>query len=133
MSRFISNGPLTIAAWKRDDGTPIWITSEEFSFQIGDAAGTTFTVPRGFETDLGSIPALLRFIWNPSNPRCARAYVLHDWINKLTAKRPPGDGVWSSQMAAAVLYEALKLDGEGVLSAKTQATGVWLGIAKQEW
>ena len=133
MSRFLLDAPLTIAAWRRDDGTPIWITSEGFAFQLGDSTGPIFTVPQGFETDLGSIPAALRWIWNPGNPRCARAYVLHDWINVQTAGRPPGPGVWSSQLAAAVLYEALTLDGEPLWSRRVQALGVWLGIAGREW
>jgi len=133
MSRFLSNAPLTIAAWRRDDGTPIWVTSEVFSFQLGDATGPVFTVERGFETDLGSIPGVLRAIWSPSNPRCARPYVLHDWVNKLTAGRAPGHGVWSSQLAAAVLYEALALEGEPVWSRKAQFFGVALGIVGKEW
>jgi len=90
MSRFLAAGPLTIAAWARDDGTPIWITSAPFAFQLGDETRPVFEVPAGFETDLGSIPAWLRAIWNSGNPRCARAYVLHDWVNKLTAGQPPG-------------------------------------------
>ena len=133
MSRFLQGPPVTVAAWQRDDGTPIWITSEPISFELGDLGGRIFTVPAGFDTDLGSIPALFRAIWNPSNPRCARAYILHDWINRLTAGRPPGAGVWSSQLAAAVLAEALLLDGEPVWSVKAQALGVWLGIAAREW
>jgi hypothetical protein len=133
MSAFLQDTPLTIAAWRREDRTPIWVTSEEFSFRLGDETGPVFTVARGFETDLGSIPAVLRVIWNPSNPRCARAYVLHDWINKLTDHRPPGAGVWTSQLAAAVLYEALALAGEPLWSRKAQYLGVVLGIAKSEW
>lgn len=90
-------------------------------------------MPQGFETDLGSIPAALRWIWNPGNPRCARAYILHDWLNTLTAGQPPGPGVVSSQLAAAVLYEALALDGEPLWSRRAQFLGVTLGIAAAEW
>lgn len=133
VSRFLAAAPLTIAAWKRADGTPIWITSEPFAFQLGDESGPVFEVERGFETDLGSIPHLVRTIWNPSNPRCARAYVLHDKINTLTAQRPPGPGVWSSHLAAAVLYEALTFDGEPAWSRKAQFLGICFGIAKAEW
>ncbi len=135
MSRFLHTHPLTIAAWQRDDGTPIWITSEAFTFVLGDEDldwPPSFTVPQGFETDLGSIPGILRWIWNPSNPRCARAYVLHDYINTLTDSRPPGPGVWSSAIASMILYEALALDGEPYWSRAAQAVGVFLGIAKRE-
>lgn len=132
MSRFLQTGPLTIAAWKRDDGTPIWITSEPIDFALGDDREATFSVPRGFETDLGSIPTWLRWLFNPASSRTARAYVLHDYINSLTKGRPPGPGVWSSQVAASILYDAMALDGEPVWSRLVQWAGVCLGIAKGE-
>lgn len=137
MSRFLQTSPLTIAAWKRDDGTPIWITSEPISFALGDDTSPwsntcVFIVPRGFETDLGSIPAWLRWLFNPASSRCARAYVLHDYINSLTRGRPPGPGVWSSQVAAGILYDAMALDGEPVWSRLLQWAGVCLAIAKGE-
>lgn len=135
MGRFIDNKPLTVAAWRDEQGKPIWITSEEFTYEIGPKnSGWTITVPRGFETDLGSIPRLVRWLWNPSNPRCARAYVLHDYINQLTGQFMPNwaEGV-SSQFAAAILYEVLTLEGEPLWSRKTQYFGVCLGINKHEW
>lgn len=130
MSHFVAHGPLTVAAWKRDDGTPIWITSESFTFVY--CTGETFTVPRGYETDLGTIPFLLRWLFNPSDPRRARAYVTHDFANTVTAGRPPGAGVVSSQAACGVLYDALRIDGDAVWSCMLHFLGVFLGIAKRE-
>lgn len=133
MSAFNVDDRLTIQPFRRSDGVMVWITSSEIRFRFGDDTGPLFVVPMGFETDLGSIPAALRWFFSPSDPECARSYVLHDWINTLTNKRPPGAGVWSSLAAAAVLYDALRCDQVSVLKSRTIHMGVTAGIAKNEW
>lgn len=136
MSHFFSDQRLTIASFVRPDGKTVWVTSRDFGFVLGGIDGQTtpamFIVPEGFETDLGSIPWWARAIFSPSDPQAARAYVLHDWVNYLTAGRPPGKNVWSSRVAAAILYDALRLDGASPLKAGVVTTAVTLGIAKGE-
>lgn len=138
MSRFLFDARLEIAVFvDPTDGRRKWVTSRNLGFVYGDettvASYATFIVPPGFETDLGTIPWWARWLFNPSDPAVARCYVLHDYINKLTQSRPPGPGVWSSQAAAAVLYEAMALDGVSLWRRKIQFLGVVLGIAKSEW
>lgn len=133
MSYFVADDRLTIQPFRRSDGVMVWVTSSEIRFRFGDSNGPIFAVPMGFETDLGSIPAALRWLFNPADPQCVRSYVLHDWVNSLTRRRPPGPGVWSSQAAAAVLYDALRCDGVSTAKAKTLYLGVVSGIARNEW
>lgn len=131
MSMFFADERLEIGVFKDPTtGRTTWVTSRSYGFVLGDAV--PFVIAEAFETDLGSIPRWLRWLFNPADPRYARAFVTHDWFNRLTAGRPPGPGVWSSQVACAVLYEALRLDGAAVLSSFILTAGVFLGIAKAE-
>lgn len=132
MSMYVGDSQLMIYPLRLPGGEWRWITSRSFSFQYGGFGGPIITVPQGFETDLGSIPPLVRVILSPSDPACAQAYVLHDWINTLTNRRPPGPGVWSSGSAASILYDALRVKDVPVWKAELIRTGVQLGIAKGE-
>ena len=136
MSTFIQHQQLNIHPFKDENGKYWWAVSSDFGFVLGGDdpgdGGTLFIVPQGFLTDLGSIPVWMRWLFNPAASECARAYVLHDYLNHLTDGRPPGPGVWSSQIAAAVLYEALVFDGVPFWSRLIQTLGVFLGIAKAE-
>lgn len=135
MSKFLDTEQLTIGVFlDPTTGKRTWVTSRAFGYQLGDdgALPALIVVPAYTETDLGSIPPWLRWVFTGHSPNAARAYVLHDYVNSLTAHRPPGEGVWSSQVAAAVLYEALRLDGEPVWSCIVQTAGVFLGIAAKE-
>ena len=136
MSTFIQQQQLNIHPFKDENGKYWWAVSSDFGFILGAdqefCDGVLFIVPQGFLTDLGSIPAWMRWLFNPAASECARAYVLHDYLNRLTAGQPPGPGVWSSQIAASVLYEALAFDGVPFWSRLVQTLGVFLGIAKAE-
>lgn len=131
MSRFIFDKPLQIQNdWL--DGAPLWKNVNAFGFQLGDATGPVFEVEAGFASDLGTFPPILRLFFNPADARAAPAYLLHDKLNAMTAGRAPGDGVWSSHLAAAVFYEAMALRGVHHLSRRLQFWGVILGIAQTE-
>lgn len=138
MSHFLQSQQLNIHPFKDDAGKWWWAVSSDFAYVLGgdpavyDEQYVLFVVPQGFLTDLGSIPWYVRWLFNPAASECARAYVLHDYVNSLTAQRPPGMGVWSSQVAAAMLYEALAFDGVPYWSRLVQTLGVFLGIAKGE-
>lgn len=138
MSQFVGGERLEIGIFTDPTtGRKTWVTSRAYGFVLGGdyetQDGLLFVVPEYFETDLGTIPAWLRWLFNPADPRYARAFVTHDYLNTLTAGRPPGPGVWSSQVAAGVLYDALRLDGASVPAASAIAIGVFLGIAQAEW
>lgn len=134
MSEFLTDDRLNIQPMQREDGTWVWVTSRAFGFRFGSYGdyGCIFTVPMGFETDLGSIPWWCRWLLNPSDPSCSTAYVIHDYVNSITKRRRPGIGVVSSHMAASVLYDALRLCGVSPFKAGTIYSGVVAGIAKDE-
>lgn len=58
-------------------GTFKWWLSEDF--QVNDDVLGLITVPKGFITDLGSIP---RIFWNivPPEGPATDGYVIHDWL-----------------------------------------------------
>lgn len=137
MSAYVAGERLEIGIFTDPTtGKKTWVTSRTFGFEVGGdfalGLGAMIVVPEYFETDLGTIPRWLRWLFNPSDPRYSRAFVVHDYVNMLTAKRPPGPGVWSSQVAAGLLYDALRLDGAAILPATILTAGVFLGIAKAE-
>lgn len=137
MSAYVAGERLEIGVFTDPTtGKCTWVTSRTYGFEAGgsliDGLGAMIIVPEYFETDLGTIPAWLRWLFNPADPRYARAFVTHDYLNMLTARRPPGPGVWSSQVAAGLLYDALRLDGASVSASVILTAGVFLGIAKAE-
>lgn len=134
MSHWVDNQRMTIQPMIVN-GKWRWVNSRPFRFVLGPDSieGAVIDVPAGFDSDLGSIPWWARWLISPSDPDCAQAYMLHDWMNKLTAGRPPQMGVWSSQAAAAILYDALRCNDVPVWKAKLIFFAVCLGIAKKEW
>src|SRR6185437_8718655 len=84
-------------------------------------SGLAVTVPAGFTTDLASIPWWLRWLYNPADPRYAKAVVLHDWLLV--------DPAISRLEAAAVFYEALCASGVSNWRAVPMALGVWAWTA----
>lgn len=130
MSRW-TDANVTISPYRRaDTGKWEWAVSDELAWEVGHlGSGLDITVPMGFSSDLGSIPAWLRWLFNPASAACAKAYLLHDFI-LLPENRAKG---WSSQFAAAQLYDAMRADGVPGWSRRMQYHGVNLGIAGGEW
>lgn len=133
MTAILTSDQLNIHPFKDENGRWAWAVSDEFYVRFGDASGPVLVIPEGFLTDLGSIPWWVRSLFNPSDPAAAPAYVAHDYMNTLTGHRPPGVDVWSSQAAAALLYDLLRIQGVAAWSAKAQYLGVVAGIASKEW
>lgn len=133
MSRFLADQRTVIAPFKDGAGKWWWATSGEIAWEVGPPGSGWFVViPEGFLTDLGSIPGIVRWLFNPADPQCARAYVLHDYLLSGLVRPNWLDGI-SSQQAAAHLYEAMAFDGVSMNSRKAQFFGVMLGIAASEW
>lgn len=66
-----------------------WQTSADLWFELGGRhSGAWVCVPAGFLTDLASIPAMARPIFNPVDPRYARAAVIHDYLLALAGFSP---------------------------------------------
>lgn len=90
----------------------IYYTSDKYCHAIA--------VPKGFITDLASIPAALRMIFNP-NGESRKAAVLHDW---LYCSR-----IYPRMEADAIFREALLVCG---VSAPV-AWAMWAGVRAGGW
>lgn len=75
MSKFVTRLILG-AADQRDDGK--WIVMQDLIYQ-SDVAGTTFTVPAGFATDLASVPRL-PVVYLLTGGKANSAAVVHDFL-----------------------------------------------------
>lgn len=108
-----------------DTGQWAWALAEPLVWEVrGPEATFTITVPAGFDTDLGSIPAWARWLINPADPQLAKAFVLHDYI--LRAFGPE-----KQPFAASQLYEALRALDCPHWKRKVIVTAVVIGI--DEW
>lgn len=84
----------------------------------GATVHETFVVPRGFVTDLASIPRLLWVVLPPIGEN-ERAAVLHDWLYTT--------GKVSRARADAIFRRAMAEDGVGFFTRWTMWAGVRLG------
>lgn len=116
MSRFLSR--LTMEnATSLDDGR--WRLVRSLVYE-SDVAGQTFSVPRGFVTDLSSVPRLpLAYLLFGGTSNEAAA--LHDWL--YTEKPVP------RRLADAVLREASAVTGV----AAWRRWPMWLGVRLFGW
>lgn len=93
-----------------------WVVLRPLTFRAAD--GRAFTVPRGFVTDLASIPRLLRPALD-QNGANRRAAVLHDFLYiAQPVERDEADELFD---------EAMALDGVGWLKRTAMYAGVRLG------
>ena len=82
----------------------LWVTDATLTYEIGmRGSGLVVVIPKGFQTDLGTIPWYARTILNPADARCSNAFVLHDFLCDF-------DG-FTKVVADAILFEALSVLG----------------------
>ncbi|MNC39249.1 hypothetical protein D3C75_878980 [compost metagenome] len=93
-----------------------WVVLRALTYTA--ASGRSYIVPRGFVTDLASIPRLLRPALD-QNGASRRPAVLHDalYCRKSTTR----------QQADDLFYEALRAEGVGHLTALLMYAGVRAG------
>ena len=97
MSQFTTPADLRMLA---DDK---WELLSPFSFYVGEPeANEWITVPKGFVTDLASIPRILWPVLPPSG-EYAKAAILHDYLYRYGRK--------GRRYADAVFYEAMGVLG----------------------
>lgn len=119
MSKYTSH---TAIEPTQQDGVWVWTLTEPLVWELGDiGSGFTITAPVGFSTDLGTIPSWLRWLLNPADPQCAKAYILHDWVLK-------SFGVNCQFFAVSQLYEAMRADGVPAWKRVIHYFGVLSGI-----
>jgi hypothetical protein len=93
-----------------------YLTSRAFEYHIGMAeSGIKITVPRGFKTNLASVPRPLWWLLPPHHPRYAAAAVLHDYLCAWAG--------FNHVIADAVFYEAMRVLGVG----RFRETIMWAG------
>lgn len=107
-----------------DTGLWTWALAEPLVWEVRDASGAVtgeIVVPVDFLTDLGSIPPLLRWLFNPADPQCAKAYIGHDW---LLHQWGPGRQV----EAAGVMHQMLQALAVKEWRRRAQVWGVLAAI-----
>lgn len=61
-----------------------WTLTASLWFEVGGkGSGAWVRVPPGFTSDLATIPAALRPMFNPADARYARAAIIHDYLLSL--------------------------------------------------
>jgi hypothetical protein len=86
-------------------GLPVYVLTAAFLWR-------SLVIPKGFATDLASIPKAF-FLLDPDDPKWKRAAVVHDY-----ACRKARDGSWSMKEADLMLYEAMRDCGASKVTAK---------------
>lgn len=112
-----------------------WQLDEPFVYVT--RAGRVITVPAGFETDGGSIPRPLWWLYPPFGGRCDEAYVIHDYAyaeaERLELSRAEADALMLEAMEVLgfrasgrwILYQTLRLFG-GLAWRKHRRAGAML-------
>lgn len=106
------DGPLDLRAHAPGE----WVVLRALTFRAHD--GRAFVIPRGFITDLASIPRLVRPVLD-QNGTSRRAAVLHDFLYcRQTTSRADADELFD---------EAMELDGVGRVERTLMYAGVRVG------
>lgn len=101
-------------------GTKLWEVSEPFYWFIDyQSKQGKVIVPKGFRTDMGSIP---RIMWLFFDPTQYLAYVLHDYL--YTYHQLEDGSPITRKQADYILYESLRVEGSWAISAKLVLWGV---------
>ncbi len=116
-------------------GRSLWAIGEELTYEAG-AARDRITVPKGFVTDLASIPRAVWSIYPPDGP-WVKAAAIHDFLYFTQ-----GDGIWFKRRGVAratpydrreaddIFREAMEDRGIGGVTRTAIWTAVRLGGGK---
>lgn len=90
-----------------------WETERKLIYYIGFIGSPLkIVIPKGFYTDLASIPSIFRIFFVPHDPQYAAASVLHDYLYKYSLIDEYGNNQsYSKMFSDAVFYEALMVLG----------------------
>ena len=110
---------------RKINSTNRWVVQEPFVWYIDyyDHSKWEVVIPAGYGTDFGTIPRILRPIFNPT---AHLAYVLHDYIYE---KDSDGNHRFSREDADVILFQALRAEGMNIV----WALFVWLGVRAFGW
>lgn len=103
MSAF--TGEITVTSLDVDCRT--WRLEQPLQYEVGElGSGRIVLVPSSFETDITSIPWLVRGLM-PAWGRWSRAAILHDWLYECLQRGVPHPEAPTRRLADAVFHEAL--------------------------
>jgi hypothetical protein len=88
---FLNNPPLLI------DGRKSWRLDAELDYQA--KSGKVYRVPKGFKSDLATIPRILRWLF-PVNGRHRKAAILHDHLGRTGHSRSKANKLFLEAMKA---------------------------------
>jgi len=74
-------------------GKGLWVTTEDFTY-VSKKNNLTVLVPKGFITDLATIPKMLRWLFPKCHTDTATASIVHDWILYLGVDRSIADDIF---------------------------------------
>ncbi len=84
-----------------------WRLTADMPFElIYGAPITRIIVPRGFQSDGPTIPALARVLFNPADARYMKAAIIHDWM--LEQRDGLGFRLYSPRQCADAFRDALR-------------------------
>jgi hypothetical protein len=102
-----------------------FLLEEDFPFWADDEL---YTIPKGFTTDLASIPSLFENIIDNDDPVILRPSIVHDWLYVLNGHLPNGnvltrdecdnwlrdsmEGLGADWVIRNEVFEAVRLGGE---------------------
>jgi hypothetical protein len=95
-----------------------WILLSDIRFSIDNKV---YNVPAGFITNFGSIPSVMRPVFNQMG-KSLRAFAVHDWIYSQSV-----DVLEHQRDCDKVLYDLSRADGESWVKAKMINKGLLLG------
>lgn len=107
---------MLIDTCERDEsGLRIYKLSERISIEICDEVW--LHVPKGFRTNLATIPKPFRWLIKPSS--LGRASIIHDFLLQENTRRRDKDAkpLCSRWMADSVLYEVMRRDDQSWLKS----------------
>lgn len=102
---------------KYDGETYVLLTP--ISINVND---TTVTIPRGFVTDLGSIPRIFRGLVD-NDDKSTLGFIVHDWVGK-KGSLPKG---FNRHAADRLLFHVSRLCGQNIYRAAMTYLGTRVG------
>jgi hypothetical protein len=100
---------------KAHHGLMIYRVSHRIRFEVCD--GVQIVVPRGYRTNLATVPRWARWIIKPDS--LGIASVIHDFLLQENRRRRDASArpLCSRWLADSVLYEAMRRSGQGIIKS----------------
>jgi hypothetical protein len=123
MAQFLTSLTRTRLDGEFSHGRPVYTLLDQLSYKsdlLYDEFDSNFNklfhnegivvVPKGYQTDLASIPWPYSLVLKPNGP-WERAAVVHDWLCSRSRKEEWANFGVNYRLADAVFHEAMKTDG----------------------